>query len=264
MNIPDVCPKEFIDIAHQAADAVAKVHRRYFRNDVEIEIKPDNSPVTEADKESEKVFREVIQQHFPTHGILGEEFPAHLPDAEYKWIVDPIDGTDLFISGNPLFALLIGLAHEDQFILGLIDHAITGERWLGADGHGAFLNQKRINTRKCSSLSKARLQRPGMTRYTRGRDEQINNISEAAQMVIWGNAPYDYGLLAAGYTDIIVNSGPKLHDLAPLDPIIRNAGGAIVDWNGNSLNIDSPDHILAVGDPGLIGPALDCMDVQFK
>jgi inositol-phosphate phosphatase/L-galactose 1-phosphate phosphatase/histidinol-phosphatase len=256
MNTPFECPQEFIEVANKAADAVAIVHRRYFRNGVEIETKHDGTPVTAADKESERVFRDVIQQHFPGHGIIGEEHPPYQPGSEFTWVVDPIDGTQLFISGNPLFALLIGLAYQGHFILGLIDHAITRERVLGADGHGTFLNGRRIQTRQCENLSMARLKRPGISRYTRGRDEQINNLSDAAHTVMWGLSPYDYSLLAAGYTDVIINSGPKVHDLAPLDPVIRNAGGVVVDWAGTALNLDSPDHFIAVGDPSLLNSAL--------
>jgi len=116
---------ELMDFAHQVADEVAKVHLKHFRKPVSTEYKQDSSPVTQVDKASEILVREMVMQKFPTHGILGEEYPAHQADAEFVWIVDPVDGTKYFMTGHPIFALLLGLAYQGEFILGVIDQAIT-------------------------------------------------------------------------------------------------------------------------------------------
>jgi inositol-phosphate phosphatase/L-galactose 1-phosphate phosphatase/histidinol-phosphatase len=250
------CPQEYITFAHRIADAVGEVHRRYFRNAVGVQTKADTSPVTDADRESEQIMRQMVQKKYPNHGIIGEEFDHHQRDAEFVWVIDPIDGTDFFISGKPMFALLLALAHNGRFILGVVDQAILHERWLGADGHGTLYNGRAVHTRHCPSLAQAIVTRPGYDAYTEGRNEAIDKVAEQAWRVQWGITPYDYGLIASGYMDLMINSGPKVHDLAPIDPIVRNAGGKAVDWNGKSLNLESPDHIIVGGDAALVDAVL--------
>lgn len=209
----------YMEFANQVADAVGKVHQKYFRQPLSTEYKADTSPVTQADQESEQCVREMVMQRYPDHGILGEEFPAHQPEADYLWITDPIDGTKYFMTGHPMFALLLGLAYKGEFILGLINQPITGERWIGADGMGSFLNGKSIHTRTCAALDKAIIARPGFEWHTEGRDHYIDKIWKACHWAQWGVAPYDYGLLAAGHLDIVINAGPLVHDYAALDPL---------------------------------------------
>lgn len=244
--------QQFITFAHEVADAVGQIHRQYFRQPITTEYKADSSPVTQADQESERCVRDMVMKRFPDHGILGEEYPAHQPDADYVWITDPIDGTKYFMTGHPLFALLLGLAYKGEFVLGIIDQPISGERWTGADGIGSFLNGEKINTRPCPALNKAIIARPGYEWHTEGRDHYIDNIWKASHWAQWGVAPYDYGLLASGHIDLIINAGPLVHDYAALDPIIRNAGGIITDWHGQRLHINSPNHVVACGDKNLL------------
>ena len=244
--------KEWLDFAHQLADGVAEIHRKYYRQAFSTEYKDDSSPVTQADRESEARVRQMLMARFPEHGILGEEYPPHQADAELVWIIDPVDGTRYFMTGQPMFALLLGLAYRGKFILGLIDQAITGERWIAADGYGSFLNGSAIHTRSCSQLDQAVLARPGFEWHTEGRDHYIDKLWKACHWTHWGVAPYHYGLLAAGHIDIIINAGPQVHDFAALDPVIRNAGGMITDWHGKPLDVDSPHHIVAVGNPELL------------
>jgi fructose-1,6-bisphosphatase/inositol monophosphatase family enzyme len=140
--------------------------------------------------------------------------------------------------------------------LGVIDHAILNERWIGADGHGTLYNGTPVYIRKCPILSEAIVSRPGYELQTKNRDDAIDRVAEQAQWVQWGISPYDYGLIASGYMDLLINSGPKVHDLAPIDPIIRNAGGRAVDWNGRSFSLESPDHVIVAGDSGLTDQVL--------
>lgn len=254
--------KELMAFASELADAVGDVHRRYFRQPFSAEYKDDTSPVTQVDREAETVVRERVMQRYPEHGILGEEFPPHQPEADYVWIIDPIDGTRYFMTGHPTFALLLGLACRGEFILGVIDQAISGERWIGADGEGSFLNGQPIRTRSCKSLDRAIIARPGFEWHTEGRDAYIDNIWKACHWAQWGVAPYDYGLLAAGHMDVVINAGPQVHDFAALDPIIRNAGGRITDWYGHRLNMHSPDHVVACGDPVLLPQLLQALEFE--
>jgi len=252
--------QEFITFAHKVSDAVAEVHRKYFRQPVSTEYKDDSSPVTQCDKESESVMRELVMKYYPDHGVLGEEFPPHQADAEFVWVIDPVDGTKYFMTGHPTFALLLGLAHQGEFILGVIEQAISRERWIGADGVGAFLNGAAIQTRKCTELNKAIIARAGFEWHTEGRDHYIDKVWKAAHWAQWGVAPYDYGLLAAGHLDVVITAGPLVHDFAALGPIIRNAGGAITDWYGKPLTIDSPNHVVAVGNPALLPEIIRLLD----
>lgn len=252
--------EELVAFAHQVADAVAQVHRKYYRQPVSTEYKDDSSPVTQADKEAESVVRDMVMRRFPDHGILGEEYPAYQPEAEFLWVVDPVDGTKYFMTGHPVFALLLGLAYQGKFILGVIDQAISNERWIGADGYGSYLNNQAISTRKCKALNKAILARPGYEWHTAGRDHYIDTLWKSAHWSQWGVAPYDYGLLAAGHIDVVINAGPVIHDFAALDPVIRNAGGLITDWFGQPLTVDSPNHIIAVGDAQLLPEAIQLLN----
>ncbi len=246
--------------ANRVAEAVGEVHRKYYRRPLSTEYKDDSSPVTQADQESEQVVREMVMKQFPEHGIIGEEYPPHQADADYVWITDPVDGTKYFMTGHPVFALLLGLAYKGEFVLGVIDQAITGERWIGADGIGSFLNGEIIRTRACASLDKAIIARPGFEWHTEGRDHYIDKIWKASHWAQWGVAPYDYGLLASGHIDLVLNAGPLVHDYAALDPVIRNAGGIITDWSGNRLNVNSPNHIVACGDVRLLDEAIRLLD----
>jgi len=244
--------QEYIQFAHEISDAVGEVHRKYFRKPVSTEYKDDSSPVTQADQESEALARELIMKRYPSHGILGEEYPAHQADAEFLWVIDPVDGTKYFMSGHPTFALLLGLAYQGEFILGVIDQAISRERWIGADNYGSYLNGNAVTTRKCSQLNKAILARAGFEWHTEGRDHYIDKVWKATHWSQWGVAPYDYGLLASGHIDVVMTAGPLIHDFAALGPIINNAGGLITDWHGQRLNVNSPNHVVAVGNPALM------------
>ena len=252
----DVCPAELVDFAQRVADAVGVVQLRYFRQAVPVDYKSDSSPVTLADREAEQAARELIMQHYPEHGILGEEYPAHQQDADYLWVIDPIDGTRLFMSGMPTFGLLLGLAYKGEFILGVIDHAAMGDRWVGAGGHGTRFNGEPVRTRSCSRLEDAVLCRPGYEWHTQGHDASIDAVDGQVHWSRWGIAPYDYGLVASGHLDLVVNMGPQVHDYAALEPVVRNAGGCVVDWYGERVRIGSPDHIIVAGDRALITQAL--------
>jgi len=252
--------QEMVKFAHEISDAVAEVHRKFFRQPVSTQYKEDSSPVTQVDQESERLVREMVMKKYPTHGILGEEYPAHQADAEFVWVVDPVDGTKYFMSGHPTFALLLGLAYQGEFILGVIEQAISRERWVGADSYGSFLNGNKISTRKCAKLDQAILARAGFEWHTKGRDHYIDKIWKATHWAQWGVAPYDYGLLAAGHIDVVITAGPLIHDFAALGPIINNAGGLITDWYGERLNVNSPNHVVAVANPDLMPQIIRLLD----
>jgi inositol-phosphate phosphatase/L-galactose 1-phosphate phosphatase/histidinol-phosphatase len=119
------------DLAQAMADAVRPIIRRHFRTRIAVDAKDDASPVTIADREAEQAMRDMIATAFPHHGIRGEEFGQHQADADWVWVLDPIDGTKSFVSGSLAFGTQIALLHRGQPVLGLIDQPITAERWLG-------------------------------------------------------------------------------------------------------------------------------------
>jgi inositol-phosphate phosphatase / L-galactose 1-phosphate phosphatase / histidinol-phosphatase len=239
---------ELIGFAAELADASGAVIRRHFRQPLTIEDKPDSSPVTNADKETETVLRALIGRRHPGHGVIGEEYAAHQPDADYLWVIDPIDGTKSFIVGKPLFGTLIALLHKGRPILGVIDHPALGERWIGARGHPTTFNGSAVKVRPCASLKQAVLyastphafEGKDLTRYER--------IRRTAKLTGYGADCYAYGLVASGFIDLVVETDMAPHDYLALIPVIEGAGGKVTDWAGRPLDLKSDGTVLAAGD----------------
>src|SRR5690606_18573354 len=150
-------PAGFVALAERLADSAGAIVRRYFRSAVEVVDKPDLSPVTIADREAEAEMRRLIRAAHPDHGIIGEEHGAERPDADWVWVLDPIDGTKSFVTGRPLFGTLIALCHRGRPVLGVIDHPALGERWLGVTGAATTMNGKPVRVRGCADLGHAAL-----------------------------------------------------------------------------------------------------------
>jgi myo-inositol-1(or 4)-monophosphatase len=214
------------------ADESSKIIMKYYRSEFKIETKPDESPVTIADKKSEELMREMIMREFPEHGILGEEFGEYNFDAEYKWILDPIDGTRSFISGVPLFGTLIALLKKDNPVLGVINHPVLKEYMIG-DNLTTELNGIKVGVRECRELSSALLlssDHLNFGKYT----NQIgfeNLIRRVGLYRMWGDC-YGYSLVAGGYADIMIDPIMSKWDLAALIPVVNGAGGKITDYYG--------------------------------
>ena len=242
----DQCPNEFVSFANRLADAAGEIHRHYFRQPLETELKPDASPVTRVDKETEVVLRELIEQVYPGHGIAGEEFPAVREDADYVWVLDPLDGTKSFLAGMPVFGVLIGLAHHGRFVLGVIDQPILRDRWVGADGYGTTFNGTLVHTRPCGKLADA------VVFLGKPYDVKIARLCEEVKWARYGGDCYGYGLLASGFVDVVVDVDLDVHDFGALEPVVRNAGGAIGDWMGRPLAIGSNGEVIAAGDARLL------------
>ena len=244
--------------AMAAADAAGRVIRRYFREPLAAERKADSSPVTEADRAAEQAMRDVLRQHFPDDAILGEEAGRDGPDGARAWVLDPIDGTRAFITGRPTFCALIALVVGGRPVLGLIDQPVTGERWTGSAGQPTRFAGRfggRAGCRACVSLGQAELSvtspevfGPDLPRWQR--------LAGAAGRVSYGGDGYAYGLLALGQIDVIAEATMQVWDWAALVPVVEGAGGRVTDWAGAPLRRDGPGQVLAVGDPGLLGPAI--------
>ena len=145
--------EDFVDLANRLADASRPILRSYYRRKLEIDIKSDASPVTQADREAEAAIRKLIAARFPEHGIFGEEFGKERADAEYVWVLDPLDGTRAFVTGRPTFGTLIALIRNGQPLLGVIDMPVLNDRWIGVRGRPTTLNGEKVTARACPALN---------------------------------------------------------------------------------------------------------------
>jgi inositol-phosphate phosphatase/L-galactose 1-phosphate phosphatase/histidinol-phosphatase len=252
-------PPAVLALAGRLADAAGIVIRRYFRTPVGIDDKADASPVTIADREAERVMREMVGAAFPAHGIIGEEHGADRAGAEWVWVFDPIDGTKAFITGMPSFGTLICLMHDGVPVLGVIDQPISGERWMAAVGHGATLNGTPIRARTCPELSAAALYSTDPTMFKGADSEAYARLESSVKLRRFGADCYAYGLLAAGHIDLVCEADLKLHDFAAVVPIITEAGGLVTDWQGNPPGPATDGRILAAGDAVCHAQALRCL-----
>jgi histidinol phosphatase-like enzyme (inositol monophosphatase family) len=222
--------KEFTKILSIASGAVIK---KYWRTNVSVDSKADDSPVTIADKRAEEVLRELIHKEFPEHGIIGEEFPPVNETAEYKWILDPIDGTKSFICGTVTFGTLIALTKNDEPLLGVINQPILKE-YLYGDNLTAELNGQKVKVRSCPLLKNAVLLTTDHLNIKKYHNiDKFNALTEKVKIYRnWGDC-YGYYLLATGYADIMIDPIMSVWDTMALLPIIRGAGGIITDYYGN-------------------------------
>ncbi len=259
-------PAYFVQTATEAADAAGAAIRPFFRTPVRADRKADQSPVTQADRQAERAMRAVIARAHPDHAILGEEFGGESlgqerPDSEWRWVLDPIDGTRAFITGRPIFGTLIALLHGGVPVLGVIDQPITGERWIGVAGaptrfRGPFGGMPR--TRACKQLADAELSATSPEMFGDALP-RFQALSRAARRTSWGGDCYAYGLLALGQIDIVAERDLKIWDWAALVPVVEGAGGRMVDWQGQPLTPHSTGEAIAVGDAALLAPALACL-----
>lgn len=242
--------ERLLRFAEKLADASGSILRQRFRRPFTLEIKSDHSPVTEIDREVEGELRRHIAAEFPDHGVIGEEYGNDRADAEYVWVLDPIDGTKSFVTGRPLFGTLIALCRKGRPIMGVIDHPAlgAGERWVGASGHPTRHNGDIVRVRACSDLSVAALFSSSPHSSDPGDEQAFDRIRRAARQVLYGSDCYAYGLVACGFADLCVEFGLGIYDYLAAVPVIEGAGGVISDWSGSPLSITSGANIIAAGD----------------
>lgn len=244
--------------AMSAADASGEVLRRHFRTRLNAVRKADSSPVTAADHEAEMVIRQSLSMDCPTHGIFGEEEGLTRPDAPFRWIIDPIDGTRAFLTGRPSFATLIALMYEGDPLIGIIDQPVTGERWIGIKGEPTRYRGPFPGTpvcRPCPDLAEAELSCTSPEMLGPHADAWRRLATRCAR-TSWGGDAYAYGLLALGLIDVIAEADLKVWDWAALVPVIEGAGGSITDWQGRPLYGGGDGRVLALGNPALRAAAV--------
>ena len=254
--MPEIDLDTFLALALRLADAAGEVIRPYFRKPIAVIDKPDLTPVTAADRAAEETMRGLIEARFPEHGILGEEFGRAREGAEFIWTLDPIDGTKSFISGVPLFGTLIALTRDRRPIVGVIDQPISRERWVGASGRQTTLNGAAIRCRPCPVLAAATLFTTTPDMFKGEDATSFARVSAAVKLTRFGADCYAYGLLAAGFVDLVLEANLKPYDFCAMVPIVEGAGGVASDWRGRSLDLASDGRILVAGDRRAHGAAL--------
>ncbi|MGJ3263317.1 MAG: histidinol-phosphatase [Salinarimonas sp.] len=258
---------DFASFVDDLATASAKAILPFFRTTLAASDKGGRDggfdPVTEADKAGESAMRHLIKRAFPGHGIVGEEYGVEGADAEYVWVLDPIDGTRAFISGLPSWGTLIGLTRNGRACYGLMHQPFTGERFFGDGGKatyrgpipGAGVGERRLRTRRCASLAEATLSATTPRLFAEGAERAaFERVEAAARNVRFGFDCYAYCMLAAGHIDCVVEAGLAPYDVVALIPIIEGAGGVVTSWDGGDAS--QGGAIVAAGDRRVHAEAL--------
>ena len=248
---------QYSAFAAHLADLARPIAKRYFRSDLKITTKSDATPVTLADMEIETRIRDEIARVYPAHGVLGEEHDDTNLDADWVWVIDPIDGTKAFTCGKPQFGTLVALTFRGEPVIGVIDQPITDERWIGVKGGGAMFNGATTcanSDRK--SLAETILLVTTPEQFTGAGAAAFDRLKAACKGVYYGGDCYNYALIASGHVNLVVEMGLKIVDFAALVNPIVEAGGVACDWSGRSLNLKSDGTIVAASNQRLADEVL--------
>ena len=245
---------DILSLAGRLADAARPITLARFRSGIGHMAKGDASPVTEADRAAERAMRDIIESERPEDGIFGEEFGVTNPDAETVWILDPIDGTKAFITGKPIFGILIGVVRNGRAIAGVTDGPATGDRWTGGLGRPTLFNGQPVTTRKGTALDAAWLTATSPQMFKGDHKPRFEALMAAVHYTTFGSECQGYCQMACGWVDLVCEADLAPYDYAALIPIIEGAGGVISDWAGQPLTFeagaDSKKHcVLAAADP---------------
>jgi myo-inositol-1(or 4)-monophosphatase len=255
---------DFVRFVETLADVSSDAVLPFFRTAIAADDKAHGGafdPVTEADRAAEIAMRRLIETTFPAHGIIGEEFGSRNEDAEYVWVLDPIDGTKSFICGLPMWGTLIGLAHRGKPCYGLMCQPFTRERFSG-DCEAAFwrgparngipggagaLEKRRLSVRACGSLAQATLMTTSPLLIDPALRENFQRVERQTRLSRYGGDCYAYCALAAGHVDLVIETNLNPYDIVALIPIVEGAGGIVTTWSGESAA--QGGAIVAAGDP---------------
>jgi histidinol phosphatase-like enzyme (inositol monophosphatase family) len=247
--------------ADTLADAARAAILPYFRAAHTVESKGALfDPVTDADKAAERAMRALIEREFSDHSVLGEEYGGELASSGYQWILDPIDGTRAFISGLPLWGVLIGLYHDGRPLIGVMDQPYLDERYRGWND-GANLTARgatrALKTRACAGLSDAILSTTDPYLFKGEEADAFARLRAEAKLTRYGYDCYAYAMVASGTMDCVVESSLKPFDIAALIPILTGAGGGVCAWDGGDSSAGG--RVLAYGDARIRDKALELL-----
>lgn len=256
-----------IAFADRLADASAEAILPHFRQNTAVDDKPGMGkfdPVTIADREAERVMRELIEAERPDHGIVGEEFGNKPASSPHTWVLDPIDGTRAFIMGMPLWGTLIGALEDGVPVAGIMNQPFTGERFIGTADRAVCRRggeETILATSKTSSLENTLLASTSPEMFSEGREvEAFERVSGKCRMTRYGGDCYAYCMLAAGQLDLVVEAGLNSYDIVALIPIVEGAGGVVTTWDGGSAA--EGGQIVAAANADLHQYALDCLNAR--
>jgi myo-inositol-1(or 4)-monophosphatase len=224
----------------------------FFRTSLSIDNKSvgqEFDPVTEADRAAEAMMRRLIKASFPQHGIVGEEFGNEREDADYVWVLDPIDGTKSFIGGFPIWGTLIALLHKGMPVFGMMHQPFIGERFSGDNASANYQGpsgERRLSVRRCASLEEATAYTTSPRLMNEADRAIFGRVENAVRLSRYGGDCYSYCMLAAGHIDLVVETELKPYDIAALIPIITGAGGVVTNWEGGPAQ--NGGRIIAAGD----------------
>ncbi len=244
MSSPDYAKLETfaLSLAAAAADAALPLFRLRGLDEINKgnASRPDVhfDPVTEADKGAERAIRALINQHFPEHGIIGEEYGEENADADYVWVLDPVDGTRAFISGLPLWTTLIGLRFKGRPVLGVIAQPFLREIFLGSPLGSRLITpdgSTPLQVRSCSGLSNALIATTDPHLYVGAEDDAYTALRKAVKLARYGCDAYAFAMVAQGTMDMALETGLKAWDIDAIIPVIENAGGVVVNWRGEDV-----------------------------
>ena len=234
----------YLDFTAELAAASAEIIVPLFgARECGLEIKADDSPVTIADRESERVMRQMIERKFPDHGIIGEEFGYQNVEAEWVWVLDPVDGTRSFVAGIPLFGTLIGLLHNGKPVVGCVNQPILKQLLLG-DNHTATLNGETVRASQSDDLKRALLLTTDPLRPANCHcGERWGNLAcEVGTVRTWGDC-YGFLMVATGRAEMMIDTRMAAWDILPIVPCLRGAGARISSWDGSPMLDFEPSHL---------------------
>ena len=237
--------QEYLNFANKLADEASIISMKYFRTSLDIENKSDESPVTNADKNTELKLRSMIEKEYPGHGILGEEFDSINPDAEFIWVIDPIDGTKSYLAGHKDFGNLISLTQNKKPIIGIINCPAHKERWVGAKNQNSTLNQQTSRTSSVTKIEDAYFFSSGLYFDEPHLRNAVDKIKHKVKYYRYGGDCYMYGMVASGLIDFVIEDTLGVHDYMALVNVIEGSGGKVTDKFGNEITTDSRGSCIA-------------------
>ncbi len=239
-------PSHFLTTALDAARAAAEVVRRYYQKNLAVQVKADKSPVTQADVETEQIIRQMIAARHPAHGFYGEETGSQGLDAEYLWLVDPIDGTKAFVREYPFFSTQIALMHRRELIVGVSCAPVYGDLAYAERGVGAWLNDQPIRVSDIDAIERCAISAGNLKTLASGPQWSNYGALVARANRIRGYGDFlHYHLLAAGKIDVVIESDVNILDIAALTVIVEAAGGKFTDLKGNAVGLQTTTVLAA-------------------
>ena len=237
---------EHLRVALEAARVAAEISRRYYAGNFEVETKADMTPVTQADVECEAAIRDMILRRFPAHGFYGEETGRTQEDAEYLWLVDPIDGTKGFVRQYPFFSTQIALMHKGAIVLGVSCGTMMDELAWAEQGLGAYLNGERLAVSTIDDPDRAAVSTGNLKSLaTSDGWSALGRIVARADRIRGYGDFYHYHLLAAGKIEAVIESDVNILDIAALSVLVEEAGGVFTDLNGDPPSLETRSVLAA-------------------